>query len=79
MPNTEYHEYNNHTNEWIHFTWSDEGILKFYPDDGQSLVNALLRRAQKAEKRILELTLELESYNKNNPPVTMFGKSIMAT
>ena len=35
--------------------YSDEKILDLFPDDGDSLVNPLLRRAQKAEAKIERL------------------------
>lgn len=46
--------------------YSDEEILELFPDGNGSVVNPLLRRAQKAEAEIERLRAELDAYEKDH-------------
>lgn len=44
---------------WVEREYTDDEILDLFPDDEGSLVNRLLRRAQKAEAEVERLRAEL--------------------
>ena len=47
---------------WVVRDYSDEEILEIFPEEGESLVNALLRRAQKAEAEVARLREALKPF-----------------
>jgi len=60
--------------EWIEKHYSDAEILDDFPEEGETLVNALLMRAQAAEAKVADLDSQLAEANEGWGIASAYGE-----